>query len=534
VTGSGPHEGRGAEESAPAGAPDLDAEFQAGGYRQLVAARIRRLEQVREIGMEPYPTHADRTHDTASVIAAFVAHESAAGADATNGGSAVDGAERDKLEATVAGRLVGAVRNLGGSAFVHLRDGSGELQLHLRADALGEGRLEQFLELFDPGDFVSAGGTVFRTRRGEVTLAVERFSMLAKSLRPLPDKWHGVQDIETRLRRRYLDLLANVEVRQRFEKRTAIVREMRRFLDDQGFLEVETPVLQPIYGGGSARPFETHYHALDRRMYLRIADELYLKRLLVGGFERVYEISKDFRNEGIDRTHMPEFTMMECYQAFADYATMMVLTENMVAKIATAVNGSTRIEVEGREIDLAPPWRRLTVRQAVRDATGVDIAEHSTLEALRSALEDLGVDIKPQPTWARTVDALIGERVEPGIAAPTFLMDHPVELSPLAKRRPDDPRWAERFEPLVAGFELGNAFSELNDPFEQRLRFEEMAEQRLAGDGEAHPLDEDFVEALMHGMPPAGGLGLGVDRLVMLLTGAPSIRETVLFPQLRT
>jgi lysyl-tRNA synthetase class 2 len=308
---------------------------------------------------------------------------------------------------------------------------------------------------------------------------------------------------------------------------------MRDFLDRRGFLEVETPVLQPIYGGGSAEPFRTHYNALDQTMYLRIADELYLKRLLVGGFERVYEIAKDFRNEGIDRTHLPEFTQMECYWAYADYRDMMALTEEMVAEIAIRVNGSTAVEVEGRALDVAPPWRRISVRAAILSSTGLDIEAHTDLAGLRAAIAAKGLAADPQPTWARTVDELLSEHVEPGLWLPTFLVDYPVALSPLAKRKPEDVRYVERFEPFVAGFELGNAFSELNDPEDQRARLEENAQRLESGDAEAHPLDEDFLEALMHGMPPTGGLGIGVDRLVMLLTGQANIREVVLFPQLR-
>ena len=309
---------------------------------------------------------------------------------------------------------------------------------------------------------------------------------------------------------------------------------MRRFLDGRGFLEVETPVLQPIYGGGAARPFTTHYHALEQEMFLRIADELYLKRLLVGGFERVYEICKDFRNEGIDRTHLPEFTMMECYWAYSDYQQMLTLTETMISGICQEVNEGLTVTLEGRSLDFSMPWRRLTVRQAIQDATGIDIEAHwEDLDGLRQALRELNLACAPQPTWARTVDELIGEYVEPSIWNPTFLLDYPVALSPLAKRKTDDPRYVERFEPLIAGFELGNCFTELNDPIDQRGRFEEAARQKASGDDEAQPLDEDFLRAMEHGMPPAGGLGIGIDRLVMVLTGTMNIRDVVLFPQLR-
>ena len=491
-----------------------------GGMEQLLAARRDRLDALRDAGVDPYPPRSERTHMAAEAVSAFEALEA-------------DGAEEGPENIAVAGRLIGALRRMGGSIFVHLRDGSGEVQLHLRKGRMGEEAFQHVRDHVDAGDIVGAKGTMFRTRTGEVSVAVDSLSMLSKSLRPLPEKRLGLQDMETRLRQRYLDLISNEETRKRFVLRSRIITEMRTFLDGLGFLEVETPILQPIYGGGNARPFETRYEALDRTVYLRIADELYLKRLLVGGFEKVYEIAKDFRNEGIDRTHMPEFTMMECYWAFADYRDLMGMTETMVSQIAERVIGSSVIEVDGKPLDLSPPWRRVSVRDAILEATGIDISVHETLETLRAAIKAASVKADPQPTWARTVDELIGEHVEPGVWQPTFLMDHPVALSPLAKRKPDDPRYAERFEPLVAGFELGNCFTELNDPIEQLARFEDMAVQRAAGDDEAHPIDEDFVEALMHGMPPTGGLGIGIDRLVMLLTATSNIREVVLFPQLR-
>ncbi len=491
-----------------------------GGMEQLLAARLARLDAMRASGIDPYPPRSERTHMAIEAVSAFEALES-------------EGVEEGPSDVAVAGRLIGALRRMGGSIFVHLRDGSGEVQLHFRKSRMGDEAFDRVKELVDAGDIVGARGAMFRTHSGEVSLAVDTFTVLAKSLRPLPEKRHGLQDVETRLRRRYLDLISNADSRERFILRSRIVTEMRAFLDERGFLEVETPILQPIYGGGTARPFETYYEALDQTVYLRIADELYLKRLLVGGYERVYEIAKDFRNEGIDRTHMPEFTMMECYWAFSDYNDLMTLTEDMVAYIAERVVGSTTIEIDGRPLDLSPPWRRVTVREAIREATGIDIAEHETLTELRAAIAAAGVSLDPQPTWARTVDELIGEQVESRVWEPTFLLDHPVALSPFAKRKPEDPQYAERFEPLVAGFELGNSFTELNDPLEQRDRFAEMAQQRAEGDREAQPIDEDFVEALMHGMPPTGGLGIGIDRLVMLLTGTSNIREVVLFPQLR-
>jgi lysyl-tRNA synthetase, class II len=501
-------------------ADEAEATDEPGGMEQLVAGRRQGAEQLRAAGLDPYPARPPRrTHTTVEAIAAFETVEAG-------------GADSGPSDIALAGRLVGAIRKMGGSAFVHLRDGAGELQLHLRRDLLGDDGFDLFTDAYDSGDFVAPSGYMFRTRRGEPSLAVETIIPLAKSLLPLPEKWHGLKDQEARYRQRYLDLLSNPESRARAELRPRIIASMRRFLEARGFLEVETPILQPIYGGGAARPFTTHYHALDQDMYLRIADELYLKRLLVGGLERVYEIGKDFRNEGIDATHLPEFTQMECYWAYADYLDMMVLTEEMVAAIALEVLGTTLIPGTNA-IDVAPPWTRLTVRTGIQTATGIDIEDAIDLDTLTQRLAARGLHLPAQPTWAKTVDKLLQHYVEPTLESPTFLLDYPAELSPLAKRKPDDSRYVERFEPFIRGMEIGNAFTELNDPLDQLSRFEEMAAQRSQGDEEAHPLDEDFVEALMHGMPPAGGLGIGVDRLVMLLSGVTNIREVVLFPQLR-
>lgn len=522
--GSSTHgpERAGVEDAVTSAPTDRGAEAgEQGGLTALVAARQEKVARLRAAGVDPYPARTRRTHTVADAADAFLRSEERGHAEGPH-------------DVVLAGRLVGARRLMGGAAFVHLEDASGRTQLHLRRNRMGAEAYGSFVANFDPGDFVSASGTMFRTRMGEVTLAVDELHMLAKSLLPLPEKWHGLRDVETRFRKRYLDMLGNPEVRARFAARTRAVAAVRSYLDQRGFLEVETPVLQPMYGGGAAEPFTTFSHALDRKLYLRIADELYLKRLLVGGFERVYEIAKDFRNEGIDRTHLPEFTQMECYWAYADYIDMMALTEDLVAHVALAVNGTTEVSIDGRPLDLAPPWRRITTREAVRRATGIDFTEHPDLEGLRRAMCAAGIEADPQPTWAKTVDELLAEHVEPKLWQPTFLTDYPVALSPLAKRKPDDPAFVERFEPFAAGFELGNAFSELNDPQDQRARFEEMAAQRAAGDAEAHPLDEDFLEALMHGMPPTAGLGIGIDRLVMLVTGQPNIREVVLFPPLRT
>lgn len=420
---------------------------------------------------------------------------------------------------------------MGRTSFVQLRDGSGEIQLFLNQQALGKEAYQKALEVLDIGDFVSAGGPLFRTRTSEPSVRVERLQVAAKALRPLPAKWHGLQDPETRFRQRYLDILANDDVRRRFEARTSIVSALRRVLDARGFLEVETPTLQPVYGGGAAVPFVTSYAALNRDYYLRIADELYLKRLLVAGYERVYEICKNFRNEGIDSSHSPEFTMLECYQAFADLGDMRELAQDLVAAAAEAACGTTRLQLEDCVLDFTPPWRRLTYRDALLASTGVDLEEDGRESVLRDAAAANGVQVDPSWARAKLLDELMKTLVEPTLIQPTVLERYPTETAPLAKRCPDDSRYIERFEVFVNGMEMGNAYTELNDPLEQRARMENQASARHGAD--ATPVDEDFLLALEHGMPPAGGLGLGVDRLVMALAGVTNIREIILFPQLR-
>ena len=430
----------------------------------------------------------------------------------------------------MAGRLVG-LRRMGRTSFAQLRDGSGEVQLFLNQQALGAAAYRGALEMLDVGDFVSAGGSLFRTRTGEPSVRVQRLQVAAKSLRSLPAKWHGLQDPELRFRQRYLDILANDKVRSRFEARTAIVSALRRTLDGHCFLEVETPTLQPVYGGGAATPFVTTYGALNRDYYLRIADELYLKRLLIAGYERVYEICKNFRNEGIDGSHSPEFTMLECYQAFGDLSDMRELVQQLVAAAAEAVHGSTRVQFNDRTLDFTPPWRRLTYRDALHTHAGVDLEADGSPEALIEAAEANRVAVDPSWPRAKLLDELMKKLVEPTLMEPTFLERYPADTSPLAKRCSDDSRYIERFELFVNGIEMGNAYTELNDPIEQRARMEEQASDRHGED--ATPVDEDFLLALEHGMPPAGGLGLGVDRLVMALVGVTNIREVILFPQLR-
>lgn len=430
--------------------------------------------------------------------------------------------------AAVAGRIM-TVRSHGKSSFATLRDGSGTGQLYFKADRL-EKRYDTFTDLA-AGDIIWAAGALFVSKRGEKTLEVTDFEILAVSHRPLPEKYQGLKDTETRYRKRYLDLLTNEESRRRFEIRSKIVTAARAFLDKREFLEVETPVLQPLYGGALAKPFVTHHDRLDMDLYLRVSDELYLKRLIIGGLDRVYEIGHDFRNEGLDTSHNTEFTMLECYQAYAGYRETMKLTEELVAHVAGEALGTTRLTYQGQEVDLKPPWRRLTVKEALR-GVGFDLDRLADLTALEEAASKK-LKLKPQPTWGKFVEELLDLLVRPGLVQPTFLVDYPVEISPLAKEKADEPGWVERFEPFVAGIELGDAWSELTNPLEQRKRFEDQAALRAAGDDETQPQDEDWLEALEYGMPPTGGLGIGIDRLVMLLTDTPSIRDVILFPQLR-
>ena len=482
---------------------------------ELQQQRLAKLERLRAAGIEPFPPRAERTHVIAAVLQDF---------DAL--------AERQE-RVTVTGRIVGARRVMGKLAFAHIADESGRLQLWISKRDLGDAWFEHFRDDVDTFDIVQVTGTPRRTKTGELSLFVEDMALLAKALNPPPEKWHGLTDVEARLRERYLDLIVNEEVREVFRMRTRLVSAMRRFLDERGFIEVETPVLQPIYGGATARPFTTHHNQLHQTLYLRIAKELYLKRLIVGGFERVYEIGRDFRNEGVDRTHNPEFTMMECYQAYADYNDMMELVEELFRAVALAVRGTTAITYRGQTIDFAPPWQRVSIPEAIVERTGIDIMKVTELEPLRAAIAQAGLHVDPQPSWGKQVDELFSTYVQPLLIQPTFVLDHPVPLSPLAKRRPDQPLLTERFEPIVAAMELGNAFTELNDPLDQEQRFLEQGRAYTAGDDEAQQMDRDFINALMYGMPPTGGLGLGVDRMAMLFADQDTIREVVLFPHLR-
>jgi lysyl-tRNA synthetase class 2 len=441
--------------------------------------------------------------------------------------------EREPSAGCVAGRIVG-LRSFGKAAFATLQGDGARLQVWIKRDSVGAEAHERF-KLFEPGDFMWARGRFVRTRTGELTLDASELGFLAKSYRPLPEKFHGLVDVELRYRQRYLDLLVNPEVRAIALARSRAVAAVRAFLDERNFVEVETPVLQPIYGGANATPFVTHHRTYDQQLYLRISFELYLKRLVIGGLDRVYEIGRDFRNEGISKKHNPEFSMLEVYQAYADYTDMMELTENLVASAAQRVLGTTRVERDGRTIELAPPWPRRSMAELLRERTGVDIDKHVELEPLRAAVKaarvpDVDVDA---PSWALLVDALFSAAVEPGLVEPTFVLDYPAALSPLAKRDANRPGLVERFEAFIGGMEIANAFSELNDPDDQRERFLAQAEAARRGDAEAHPIDDDFLLALEHGMPPCGGMGMGIGRLAMILTGASHLREVKLFPHLR-
>lgn len=498
-------------------------------YTSLEKIRLQKIEALRAAGMESFPHRAERTHTSAQAIAAFEAAEK----DATG-----------EVEATLTGRIR-AVRTMGKITFAHIEDGGGRVQLFLRADEIGEERLALFNRLFDIGDFIQACGAMFRTRTGEVTLRVHDFKMLAKAVTPLPAakdetledgtvvRHAALEHPELRARQRYADLAVNPEVRQVFRRRAVILRALREFLDERGFLEVETPILQPIYGGAAARPFVTYHNELKQNLYLRISFELYLKRLLVGNLEKVYEIGRDFRNEGVSFKHNPEFTQLEFYWAYADYLQVMELTEQMIAHVAKRVNGGMKIVYQGHEIDFTPPWRRLELRQGLLETSGIDVAKHPTAESLRRALIKAGRQPEAEATRGKLIDWMLTEFLEPTLIQPTFLYDYPRDISPLAKSKPGDPLTVERFEGYVAGFELCNAFTELNDPLDQEERFLELGRAYEAGDAERHPMDEDYLRAMRYGMPPNGGFGLGVDRLVMLFSDKHNIREVLLFPHLR-
>jgi lysyl-tRNA synthetase class 2 len=485
--------------------------------------RRLKLARLRQTGIDPYPPRVQRTHTTAQAVAALdeVAPEAAG------------------LAVTVVGRLV-SIRVMGKSSFAHIQDGSGRIQLYLRLNVLGEESYEMFRRDLDLGDFVQARGDLFTTRTGEASVRVQDLRLLAKALRPLPavkekggEVYHAFADKEQRYRQRYVDLAVNPDSREVFRIRARIVSALRRFLDERGFLEVETPVLQPLYGGAAARPFVTYHNQLKQELFLRISDELYLKRLIVGGYERVYEIGRDFRNEGVSFKHNPEFTQLEFYAAYADYEEVMSLAEEMVAYAAREALGTTHIQYQGHDIDLTPPWRRWKLHDAIREITGIDYEEHADAESLYHAIVDIGGTPERKANWGKLLDPTLINYIEPDLLQPTFLYDYPLEVSPLAKRKPGQPDIVERFEFFIGGIEMGNAFSEINDPLDQRERFLATSQALAEGDEEAHPLDEDYISALSYGMPPTGGFGMGIDRLTMLFTDKESLREVILFPHLR-
>jgi lysyl-tRNA synthetase, class II len=478
--------------------------------------RLAKMDRLRDRGLDPYPARVRRDRTLSEASSAF--------ADWESGGGAVP------PHVSVAGRIV-AIRLMGKAAFLDLLDGSGRLQVHMRRDTLGD-RFDLLRDL-DIGDFISVQGSLFKTKTGELTVAVDGIQPISKALRPLPEKWHGLQDIEIRHRRRYLDLIANERVRETFRVRSRLVSAIRRFMDERGFIEVETPILQTSSGGAAAKPFITHLNALDEPRYLRIATELHLKRLIVGGLDRVYEIGRIFRNEGLSTKHNPEFTMLESYEAYADYMDVARMLESLVESLALEGYGTTRIERDGDVLDLSAPWRRTTFREELERHSGIDFLDYPDIDGLRRRMTDVGVPAPPNAGWGKSIDVLFSTLVEPHLVQPTIVMDYPLALSPLAKQKLEEPALVERFEAFIGGFEVANAYSELNDPIEQRMRFEQQARERAAGDDETEMVDQDFLLALEHGMPPTGGLGIGIDRLVMILTNQTSIREVILFPLLR-
>ena len=487
---------------------------------ELLRSRRHKLEHLRQLGIDPFPHRYQLTSTSLDAEAFFIEAEKRQG----------DGARTEPL--SLAGRIV-SLRGMGKATFLHIADGFGQIQAHLRRDILGD--QYELLKDLDLGDFLGVTGLLFRTRTGEITVEARELAVLAKSLRPLPEKWHGLRDIEQRYRQRYLDLISNPEVKTTFIQRSKIVSSVRSFLDNRGFIEVDTPVLVPVAAGALARPFTTHHHTLDQELYLRIATELYLKRLIVGGFDKVYEVGRVFRNEGMDQDHNPEFTMLESYEAYADYNDVMKMVEEMVSTVAEEALGTTQVSYGEHIIDLAPPWKRVPLRDELHKTSGVDIEDFPSASSLASRMRELGVEVRPQESRGRLIDKLLSVFVEPHLVQPTFLVDYPEEMSPLAKPKPDAEGYVERFEGFAAGMEIANAYTELNDPDLQRERFMAQEELRLLyKDEEVDRLDEDFLLALEYGMPPTGGLGMGIDRLVMVLTGQPSIRDAVLFPQMRS
>ena len=485
---------------------------------ELIAKqRLQKLERIRALGINPYPHRYHRSHTTRQAIALLEQQEKGT---------------IELAQVTVAGRIT-AIRKMGKSSFFDIHDGSGKIQLLFQnTDQLDEKDLKLFKDL-DIGDIIGVEGSLLRTKSGEPTVSVTGFTLLAKSLQPLPEKWHGLSDVDKRYRQRYLDLIANAEVKKTFQVRSQIISAVRQFLNQRGFIEVETPVLQPSAGGALARPFTTHHHTLDQDFYLRIALELHLKRLIIGGFDRVYELGRTFRNEGISTRHNPEFTMLESYEAYADYNDVMNMVEQMVSEVGQQVLGTDKIDYGDDTINLKPPWQRIGLREAISEYSSIDFVQYPDVIRLAAKTKEIGLEVDPQKNWAKLVDELLSTFVKPKLIQPTFLIDYPVSMSPLSKNKPGDERVVERFQAFAGGMELANAFTELNDPLEQRERFVQQQKERQGEDEERWTIDEDFLLALEYGMPPTGGLGVGIDRLVMLLTNQQSIREVILFPQLK-
>lgn len=486
---------------------------------EYMQVRRDKMNAHREQGLDPFGDRFDRTHYADQLKEQYDAYTK-------------EELEEKQFPATVAGRIM-TKRGKGKAGFTHIQDVTGQIQLYVRKDEIGEEAYDNLFKTADLGDIVGVTGVMFKTNVGELSVKAGEFHLLTKSLRPLPEKFHGLQDVEQRYRQRYLDLITNPDSRDTFVLRSKIIQSMRRYLDGLGFLEVETPLMHGIPGGASARPFITHHNALDMQLYMRIAIELHLKRLIVGGMEKVYEIGRVFRNEGVSTRHNPEFTMIELYEAYADYKDIMALTENMVAHIAKEVLGTTTVMYDDQEINLEPEWARLHMVDAIKEYTGVDFWQPMSNDEAKALAHEHGIEIKDTMTFGHIVNEFFEQRVEEKLVQPTFIYGHPIEISPLAKKNPEDERFTDRFELFIVGREHANAFSELNDPIDQRERFEAQLKEREEGNDEAHMMDEDFLEALEYGMPPTGGLGIGVDRLVMLLTNSASIRDVLLFPQMR-
>ncbi len=475
--------------------------------------RIDKLKALQKENINPYPNIFKPTHKADEIKKDF------------------NELEKQKVKIKVAGRLM-LMRMHGKAGFSHIKDNTGMIQIYVRLDFIGEEKLKLFKSL-DIGDIIGIEGEVFKTHTEEITIKVEDFQILSKSLLPLPEKWHGLSDIEARYRQRYLDLIMNDEVKESFRIRSNAIQIIRNFLNERGFLEVETPMMQSVYGGAYAKPFTTHHNALDMDLYLRIAPELYLKRLIVGGFDKVFELNRNFRNEGISTRHNPEFTMLELYQAYADYNDMMDICEDLICTLVKDIRGSLEIDYQDIKLNFKKPWKRISFLGAILEYTGIDFKKPKTIEEVKKKAEGLGIQPGKNMTRWEIITEVFEEKVEEKLIQPTFITDYPKELSPLAKEKPDCPELVERFEPFIAGREVGNAFSELNNPVEQKMRFEEQLEKRKQGNMEAHPMDSDFVTALEYGMPPTGGLGIGIDRIIMILINTGNIRDTILFPLLR-